>query len=149
MTTYAKNKKALFDYEILEKLEAGLVLTGQEVKSIRTGHVSLKGGFIHIQGDEAYLTNVHIPKYKFTGHAPDYNPERTRKILLHKKQINFLKGKSQEKGLTIVPISVYTKGRRIKIEIAVVRGKKKHDKRHSIKKRELDRETARAIKGNI
>ena len=149
MPTYASNKKAKFDYEILETLEAGLVLSGQEVKSIRTGHISLKGAFVTFHAEKAYLTNVHIPKYKFAGNVKNYDPERSREILLKSKELSYLRGKSQEKGLTIVPISVYTKGRRIKVEIAVVKGKKKHDKRRAIKKRELDRETARAMKGDL
>ena len=149
MPTYALNKKAKFDYEILETFEAGLVLTGQEVKSIRTGHINLKGTYITFHSEKAYLTNAHIPKYKFAGNIRDYNPERSRAILLKSKELRYLRGKLQEKGLTIVPISVYTKGRRIKIKIAVVKGKKKYDKRRSIKKRELDRETAKAIKGEL
>ena len=147
MPTYARNKKATFDHEILEKFEAGLVLTGQEVKSIRSGHVSLNGTFVTFHKNEAMLTNVHIPKYKFAGSLPDYDPEHSRKILLHRKEINKLRGKLQEKGLTIVPLSIYTKGRRIKVKIAIVRGKKKHDKRRDIKKREQTREIKRAIKG--
>lgn len=149
MPTYALNKKAKFDYEILEDLEAGLVLTGQEVKSIRTGHISLNGTYITFHGDDAFLTNVHIPKYKFAGNIKDYDPERSRKILLKQKEIAYLRGKSQEKGLTIVPLSVYTKGRHIKLKIAVVRGKKKYDKRRSIKERELKREVGRKIKESI
>lgn len=143
---YADNKKALFDYEILEKLEAGLVLTGQEVKSIRSKHVSLKGGFITFHGSRALLTNVHIPKYKFAGQLKNYDPERSRQLLLKDKEINYLRGKSQEKGLTIIPLSMYNKGRHIKLEIAVVRGKKKYDKRETIKKRELDREIRKKLK---
>ena len=147
MPTYSTNKKALFDYEILDTFEAGLVLTGQEVKSIRSGHISMKGSFVTFHKDEPMLTNVHIPKYKFAGILTDYDPEHSRKLLLKKKEINKLRGKSQEKGLTIVPLSIYTKGRRIKVKIAVVKGKKKHDKRRTIKKREQDREMARAMKG--
>lgn len=148
MPTYATNKKAKFDYEILDTIEAGLVLTGSEVKSIRTGHLSMKGSFVTFKGDEAMLTNVHIPKYKYSGKLLNYDPERSRKLLLKKKQIDYLRGKSQEKGLTIVPISVYTKGRHIKVEIAIGRGKKKYDKRESIKKREVKKEMARKIKEN-
>lgn len=146
MPTYADNRKATFDYEILEKYEAGLVLSGQEVKSIRTGHVSLKGAFITFHGNEALLTNAHIAKYKYASKALEYEPEKSRKILLKKKEINHLRGKTQEKGLTIIPLSIYTKGRRIKIEIAVCRGKKKYDKRESIKAREMKIEIARKMK---
>ncbi len=146
MPTYAENKKAKFDYEILEKYEAGLVLSGMEVKSIRAGHISLKGAFITFHGNIAMLTNAHIAKYKYAGKALDYEPERSRKILLKKREINHLRGKMQEKGLTIIPISVYTKGRHIKVEIAICRGKKKYDKRESIKKREVHIEMARKMK---
>lgn len=146
MPTYSTNKKALFDYEVLEKFEAGLVLIGTEVKSIRNNTVSLKGAFVTLHNKTANLINVHIPKYKFTGNIDNYEPDRTRQLLLKAKEIDYLRGKSQEKGLTIVPISLYTKGRQIKLEIALVRGKKKFDKRESIKKRETDREIRRKIK---
>jgi SsrA-binding protein len=149
MPNYARNKKAHFDYEILETVEAGLVLTGQEVKSIRSGSVKLTGGFITFHKGEPMLTNVHIPKYKYSGHALDYEPERSRKLLLKQKEIGYLRGKSQEKGLTIVPLSLYTKGRHIKLAIGIGRGKKTFDKRRTIKKRELDRETRRALKQTI
>lgn len=147
MSVYAKNKKARFDYEILETIEAGLVLTGPEVKSIRTGNIKLTGGFITTHNNEAYLTNAHISKYKYSN-IKNYDPERSRKLLLSTKEINYLRGKSQERGLTIVPLSVYTKGRHIKIEIGVARGKKKYDKRRVIKEREQKRETEREIKRN-
>ena len=148
MTAYAINKKANFDYEILKTFEAGLVLTGPEVKSVRTSTVSLKGGFVHIHDNAAWLTNVHIPKYKFAGNLKEYDPERTRKLLLSKQEISYLMGKSQEKGLTIVPLRVYNKGRHIKLELGVAKGKKKYDKRESIKRRDVKRQTARAIKSN-
>ena len=143
---YASNKKAKFDYEILDTYEAGLVLEGQEVKSVRKGNISLKGAFISFHGTDAFLTNTHISKYKFAGNITDYDPERSRKLLLKRKEIDFLRGKSQEKGLTIIPLSVYTKGRHIKVEIGIGRGKKKHDKRETIKQRELKRELDRTMK---
>jgi SsrA-binding protein len=146
MPTFATNKKARFDYEILDTLEAGLVLTGQEVKSIRTGHISLKGGFITFHKNEAMLTNVHIAKYKQAGTLADYEPGHSRKLLLKKKQIDYLRGKSEEKGLTIVPLSVYTRGPKIKVEIGIGKGKKKYDKRRSIKEREQKREVERKMK---
>lgn len=146
---YAKNKKAYFDYEILETLEAGLVLTGNETKSIRTGHANMKGSFVAFHKDEAYLTNMHISKYKYSGSLPNYVPDRSRKLLLKAKEISYLRWKSQEKGLTIVPLSLYTKGRRIKVEIGVARGKKKYDKRESLKRRDLDREARRAAREDI
>lgn len=147
-TAYAENKKTLFDYEILEKYEAGLVLTGQEVKSVRTGHLGLKGSFVTFHGNQAMLTNAHIAKYRYSGQVKNYDPERSRLLLLKRKEINYLRGKTQEKGLTIVPLSVYNKGSTIKVQIAVARGKKKYDKREAIKKRELDREVGRNLKGD-
>ncbi|HQF56904.1 MAG TPA: SsrA-binding protein SmpB [Candidatus Magasanikbacteria bacterium] len=149
MKLYADNKKARFDYEIIETYEAGLVLSGNEVKSIRNGNISLKGGFITFHNQDAFLTNVHIPRYKYAGNLLNYDPERSRKLLLKKKEISYLRGKSQEKGLTIVPLTIYNKGRHIKIEIAVVKGKKKYDKRESIKKREVNRELQRKMKSII
>lgn len=146
MESYANNKKALFDYEIIDKYEAGLVLSGNETKSIRNSSVSLKGGFITFHGNDAFLINVHIPRYKYAGSLLNYDPERSRKLLLKKKEISYLRGKSQEKGLTIIPLSLYNKGRHIKLEIAVARGKKKYDKRESVKKRELNREVQRKMK---
>jgi len=146
MPVYATNKKARFDYEILEKIEAGLVLSGMEVKSIRTGTISLKSSFVTFHKNDAFLTNFHIPKYKYSGKVLDYEPEKSIKLLLKKREIDYLRGKSEEKGLTIVPISVYTKGRHIKVEIAVCKGKKKYDKREATKKRDIKRELARKMK---
>ncbi len=138
------NKKAYFDYEILEKFEVGLVLTGAETKSIRANNIKLSGGFVVFHGDTPEIINVHIPHYKFSN-IPD-DPDRSRKILLKKREINYLRGKIQEKGLTIVPLSVYNKGRRIKLEIGLAKGKKQYDKRASLKKRDTDREIRRALK---
>lgn len=146
MPSLAKNKKAYFEYEILDTVEAGLVLSGAEVKSIRSGNMKLAGGYISIFQDEAFLKGVHIGNYRYNGMRDDYEPTRERKLLLKRKEIAYLRGKMQEKGLTIVPLSVYTKGRRIKLEIGVARGKKLHDKRASIKKREQKREDARIMK---
>jgi len=148
MATYSINKKATFDYEILEKFEAGLVLLGHEVKSIRSGGVSLKGGYITFHKNDALLTNVHIPRYKYAGNLEGYDPEQSRKLLLTKKEINYLKGKSQEKGLTIVPLALYNKGRHIKLELGIARGRKKYDKRRVIKEREQKRAVAKALKGD-
>lgn len=146
MPTYAKNKKAYFEYEILETVEAGLKLTGNEVKAIRTNGIKLTGSFVGFHGDEAYLANLYIPKYTYSTVGPEFDPERNRTLLLKRKQIDYLRGKSLEKGLTIVPLSVYTKGNLIKAELGVARGKKRHDKRATIKKRDLDRETRRHLK---
>jgi len=149
---YTINKKALHDYEILEKFEAGLVLTGQEVKSIRQGHINLKGAFVTLRNKpgasipDAYLTNAHISAYKSAGPLPDYNPERPRKLLLRKKELKYLLGKGQVKGLTMVPLKVYTKRSLIKLGFALVRGRKKHDKRDLIKKRDIKRKIQSTLK---
>jgi len=146
MANYAENRKARFDYEILEKYEAGIELLGTEVKSIRSGKMSLEGAFVIVRGGEAFLINANIPPYQPKNTSKDYDPLRNRKLLLTKKEIDELVGSEKNKSLTIVPISVYTKGRKIKIEIALVKGKKKHDKRESIKKRETEREIRRTLK---
>lgn len=146
MPVLAENKKALFDYEILDKLEAGLELSGQEVKSAKSGAINIKGAFVTFHDLQAWLTNAHITKYKMAGALPDYDPDRSRRLLLHKKQIRYLTGKSQEKGLTIVPIKVYTKDRLIKIELGVGRGRKSFDKREVLKKRAVDLDIKRGLK---
>ncbi|HSR89020.1 MAG TPA: SsrA-binding protein SmpB [Candidatus Udaeobacter sp.] len=146
ITNLAENKKALFDYEILEKYEAGLVLSGQEVKSAKAGQINLKGSYVTFHDGKAFVLNMHITKYKPAGPLPDYDPTRTRQLLLHKKEIAYLQGKSLERGLTIVPLKVYTKQRLIKIEVAIAKGRKNYDKREVIKTRELKRELDRARK---
>ncbi len=146
MSNLADNKKALFDYEILEKIEAGLVLRGYETKAAKAGHVNLKGSFVTFHGSDAFLTNAHIGLYKPAGKINDYDPTHSRRLLLKKKEIDYLRSKSQEKGLTIVPIRVYTKQRFIKVEVAVTRGKKQFDKREVIKKRDLNKEIKRTLK---
>ena len=143
------NKKSKFEYNILEKFEAGLVLTGPEVKSVKTGQINLKGSYVtikHKPKTEVFLINAHISKYKPAGLQPDYDPTRSRKLLLHRKEINKLIGKMKEKGLTIVPLSVYTKHNRIKLEFGIGRGKKKFEKKDTIKKRETKRKIERAMK---
>jgi SsrA-binding protein len=144
MPVLAVNKRAWFDYEIGDKYEAGLVLLGHEVKSVKTGHVSLKGAFVTLKsgnGDdaEAYLTNAYIPPYKHAGKMPGYEPSRPRKLLIKRKEIDYLIGKRKTEGLTIVPLKIYTKRGLIKLEFGIGRGKKKHDKRETIKKRDIDR----------
>lgn len=136
----ASNDRARHDYEILDTVEAGLVLTGQEVKSAKTGHMKLKGAHVAFAGGEAWLLGSHIAKYPKAGPLPDYDPERSRKLLLHKKQLDTLRGKREEEGLTVVPLRAYMRDGRIKLEVAVARGKKQYEKRETIKKRELDRE---------
>lgn len=149
MKIIAKNKQALFNYHLFEKIEAGLVLFGQEVKSIKTGHLSLKGSYVSARGSEVWLINAHIPRYKMSGPLPDYEPTRPRKLLLRKREIKRLLGKLTEKGLTLVPVSVYTKHGKVKIEIALARGKKKEDKRETIRRREQEREMKRAMRRKV
>ncbi|HTK59824.1 MAG TPA: SsrA-binding protein SmpB, partial [Candidatus Baltobacteraceae bacterium] len=131
----AANDRARYDYEILDKYEAGLVLTGQETKSAKTGHMKLKGAHVAFTRGEAMLLGSHIAKYPKAGPLPDYDPERSRKLLLHKRELERLRGKREEEGLTIVPLRAYMKAGRIKLEIAVARGKKQFEKRETIKKR--------------
>jgi SsrA-binding protein len=141
----ASNKKAFHDYFIVQKFEAGLALTGTEVKSLRAGRANLKDSYVTIKDGEAFLLGAHISPYTH-GNLENHDPERTRKLLLHRKELEKLKKETTEKGLTVVPLRLYFKGARVKAEIAVVRGKKQYDKRDTEKKREADRETAAAIK---
>ncbi len=147
MANYAENRKARFNYEFLEKYETGIELLGTEVKSVRGGQMSLEGAFVIMRGGEAFLINANIPPYQIKNAPKDYDSLRNRKLLLTKKEIKELSGSEKNKSLTIVPISVYNKGRKIKVEIALVKGKKKLDKRETIKKRETDREIRREYKG--
>ena len=147
MAHYAENRKVKFNYEILEKYEAGIELLGMEVKSIRSGRISLVGAFVILRGGEVFLINANISPYQVNNTIKDYDPLRNKKLLLTKKEIAKLTGSEKNKSLTIVPISVYNKGRKIKVEIALVKGKKKHDKRETIKKRETAREIRREYKG--
>ncbi len=146
MASYAENRKVRFDYEILEKFECGIELIGTEVKAVRGGQMSLDGSFVIVRGGEAYLMNANIPPYQVANAPKDYDPLQNRKLLLTKKEIEELGDSGKNKSLTIVPISVYNKGRKIKVEIALVKGKKKFDKRETIKKRETDREVRREYK---
>ena len=140
MANYAENRKARFDYEILEKYEAGIELLGTEVKSVRGGRMALEGSFVIVRGGEAFLINANIPPYQPQNAPADYDPLRNRKILLTKKEIAELAGSEKNRSLTIVPLAVYNKGRKIKVSLALSKGKKKFDKRETIKKRETDRE---------
>ena len=146
MKIFAKNKKAYFDYEILEKFGAGMVLIGQEVKSIKSGRMSLKGSYVVFKGEEPYLIGANIPPYQPKNAPPDYNPERPRKLLLKKTEIKHLIGKTKQKGLTLMPLKIYTKNAKIKLEFGIARGRKKADKRELIKKRETDRDIRGALK---
>ncbi len=145
MSTFAKNKKAFFDYEILETFETGIMLQGTEVKSVKAGKISLKESFVKILANEVWLVNSHIAEYE-QGNRNNHNPTRSRKLLMRRKDIDRLIGKIKEAGLTLVPISVYQKGRLVKVEIALAKGKKAHDKRNTIKERDLKRELGRDLK---
>lgn len=145
MPTLSFNKRARFDYEILEKFEAGLMLSGQEVKSVRDGKMTLNGAHVIVRDRAAWLIGAQIPRYPQAGPQPTYDPSRTRKLLLHRRELERLYGKLEQKGLTIVPISVYTSGAKIKIEIGIGRGKKQFEKRETIKKRDLDRDLRRTL----
>ncbi|KKU51540.1 MAG: SsrA-binding protein [Candidatus Ryanbacteria bacterium RIFCSPHIGHO2_12_FULL_47_12b] len=142
----AKNKKAYFNYEILETYEAGIELFGFEVKSVRAGNVRLEGARVIIRGGEAFLVGATIPPYQPSNTPKDYEPDRTRRLLLHKKELSYLAGKEHERGLTLVPIRVYNKVRKIKLQFGVARGKKKFDKREVIKQRESKRKISRELK---
>ena len=146
MEPYAYNRTARHDYEILETLQAGLVLVGHEVKSIRAGRASLKGAHAIIRANEVWLLNANIPPYQVANTPDGYDPTRTRKLLLKRKDIDRLIGKVQNEGLTIVPIKLYNSNRKIKLELALARGKKKHDKRETIKKRDAERDMQRAMR---
>jgi len=146
--SFATNKKARFDYEILETFEAGIVLKGSEVKSIRGKDINLKGSFISVRENELILRNVHIGQYK-PANKNNHDPIRNRKLLLHKKQILKLNVIEKEKGKTIMPLSIYPKGNLIKVQIGVGKGKKKHDKRSVLKDRDTKREAQREMRRSI
>ena len=146
MATYIRNKKAKFDYEIKDTLEAGVVLFGHEVKAIRNGKGKLEGAHVIIRGNEAFLVNSHVSPYQEKNTSPDYDPNRPRKLLLSQKELTKLEEDSEHAGLTIVPISWYNKNGKIKLEIAVARGKKKTDKRETIKERDSKRAIDRLLK---
>lgn len=141
----AQNKKARHDYQILETLEAGLVLTGTEIKSVRERRINLKDGFAQIHNGEAWLMNVHISEYT-QGNRFNHDPLRARKLLLHKKEIQKLTGQTSEKGITIVPLKVYLKHGFAKVLLGIAKGKHDYDKRETIKKRDQEREIRRTLK---
>jgi SsrA-binding protein len=146
MKLIANNRKAYHDYIILESFEAGVALTGTEIKSIRAGRVNLKEGYARADGGELWLYNVHISKYD-PGSRYNHEPTRTRKLLLHRNQINELDGKAAQKGFTLVPLKLYLNKKGIaKVEIGLARGKKVYDKRETMSQRQADREMERAIK---
>ncbi len=145
MKIVATNRKALYNYHILDSFEAGIVLKGSEVKSLRMGKVSLRESFAKTEGTEVFLYNLHITPYIHQG-IPGPEPTRPRKLLLHKREIRRLIGLTGQKGLTLIPLKIYFKAGRAKVEIALVKGKKKYDKREKLKRKTAQREIARALK---
>ena len=141
----ATNRKATHDYSIEDRFEAGIVLLGTEIKSIRAGQANLREGYVQIRGEELWLINTHIAPYDPAGRQ-GHDPLRSRKLLLHRKEIARLLGRVQEKGYTIIPLKIYLKNRRAKVEIALARGKRQYDKREAIAKREAGRQIERALK---
>ena len=146
MSDYIQNKKAFFDFEFLEQYEAGVVLSGHEVKAVRSGKASLNGAYVIIRGKEAFLVNASISPYQVANTPKAYDPERARKLLLSKKQLAELEQGSEKQGLTIVAIKWYNKGSKLKLSIALARGKKKADKRETIKDRDNKRTIDRIMK---
>ena len=146
MSSYIEHKKARFNFEILEEFNAGLELFGFEVKSIKNNQGKLEGAYIVIRGGEAYLIGAFIPPYQLANTPTDYDPNRARRLLLTKKEIARLARFEEEQGLTIVPISLYNKDSKIKVRLGVARGKKKYDKRETIKKRDTERDLRRTLK---
>lgn len=142
----ATNRKALHDYFVEDHYEAGIVLTGTEIKSVRAARVNLRDGYVLIKNGEAWLVNVHISPYDF-GNRENHEPRRERKLLLHRQEIRKLQSKVSERGWTIVPLAMYLKNGRAKLEIALARGKRLYDKRDAVAKRDADRELRRALKG--
>ena len=142
----AENKKFYIQYEALEEYEAGIELLGLEVKSIKAGHMNLEGARVLVRGGVAFLVGATVPPYQVNNSPADYDPTRVRRLLLTRKQIIELYDQGEQRGLTIVPISVYNKHNLIKLKIAVARGKKKYDKRQDIKKRDVEREIGRTLK---
>jgi SsrA-binding protein len=148
MPVYIDNRKAHFNYSIEETFEAGIELSGFEVKAIKAGTGTITSSFCIVRGGEAYIIGMHIPPYQPHNIDPGYDPDRNRRLLLSKKEIKTLAEKDNIKGLTLIPISLYSKGRYIKVSVAVARGKKEFDKRETIKKRDIDREIRREYKIN-
>lgn len=142
-----ENRKARFNYELTRSLEAGVELLGFEVKALRQKMGSLEGAYAIVRGNEVFLVNMHIPPYQPANTPQGYDSRRARRLLLTKKEIAELAGAESKKGLTIVPVSVYAKGRKVKVELAVARGKKKYDKRETLRRRDVEREMRRSLKG--
>ncbi len=142
----AENRKARHDYDIEESIEAGIVLTGSEIKSVRNGRLNLRGSYARVLNDEIFLYEAHITPYEQAGTYFNHEPTRPRKLLLHRREISRLLGQVRMKGMTLVPLRVYFKGRRAKVELGVAKGKKSYDKREDIAKRDSQREIARVMK---
>ena len=138
------NRQAGHNYHLLERFEAGIALTGTEVKAAKSGKIQLKDAFAEIQGDEAWLLNAHISQYSH-GNRENHEPTRRRKLLLHREEIDKLTGKTREKGLTLIPTKMYLKNGRVKVEFAIAKGKKLHDKREAERQREMEAEARAAI----
>lgn len=145
MPSYSKNKKAYHDYEILEDYEAGIVFNGDEVKSVKANQANLRGGFVDVEKEEAYLNEVHISRYKHSARA-NHEPTRKRKIILHKKEIAKIDQAINEKGITAIPLELYSKKGLIKLKIGICRGKKLFDKRETLKKRSQEMEIKKQLK---
>jgi len=151
MKIYSENKKGYFDYNVLEKFEAGIVLFGQEVKSIKTGHINLSGSYVTLRRPtsngcpEPYLIGIRVAPYQPNNAGADYNEARERKLLLNKKEINYLIGKVAQKGFSLIPLKIYEKSGRIKLEFGLAKGKKKYDKKDKIKKKDIQREVNREL----
>jgi SsrA-binding protein len=146
MKLIAENRKALHDYALLDELEVGIVLSGQEVKSARQGGMKLRGAYVVVRQGALWLIGSHISPYKPAGPQPDYDPERTRKLLAHKKQIVKLLGRVMGERLTLVPTRAYTSGGRIKLTVSLARSKRAFEKREKLRKRDVDREISRALR---
>jgi len=146
-TSIAENRKAFHDFHLLETFEAGIALVGTEVKAIREGRVNLRDSFARVEGGEVFLYNVNISPYSHRGYA-DHEPLRRRKLLLHRDEIRKLIGKTVEKGMTLIPTRMYFKNGRVKVAVCLAKGKKDYDKRETIKRREVDRETRAAVKSS-
>jgi SsrA-binding protein len=141
----ASNRRALHEYHVLERFEAGIALRGTEVKAVRQGRVQLVDGFVEFRNGEAFLVGVHVSPYSH-GNRENHDPDRPRKLLLGRRDLDRLFGRTQAKGFTVVPLSMYLKGNWVKVELALVQGKKLHDKRQAEKERELDKEVREALK---
>ncbi len=145
----AENRKARHDYDIEESYEAGIALTGSEIKSVRAGRLNLRGSYARVVNEEIILYDTHIAPYEQSGKYYNHDPMRPRKLLLHRREISRLTGLVRQKGLTLVPLRIYFKGRRAKVELGVARGKKQYDRREDIAKREAQRDIERAMKSRV